>query len=181
MFFLIGIILSAFLFALLLLKRSKSHADRILTVWMVVMAAHQGISYLTYSGVAFEYPHLLGIALPWPLLHGPFLFLYVLAMTREKPVRWVEILPHFVPFLILYLLAIPFFRLTAAEKLKFLITKEQGMSGTARYRKSRLLFWVLHIVHGLSSGYASIGLKSRNGFPTRINSCFGGWNICPSA
>lgn len=126
MFFLIGIILSGFLTILLLLKRNKSHADRILTTWMAVITAHQILSYLQYADVAYQYPHLLGIALPWPVLHGPFLFLYVSAMTREKPLRWTEILPHFLPFILLILLAIPFYMIPASEKLEVYKNKGAG-------------------------------------------------------
>jgi len=139
MFFLIGIILSTFLFALLLLKRNKSHADRILTIWMALIAMHQIISYLAYSGVAIKYPHLLGLALPWPLLHGPFLFLYVLAMTREKPLRWIEILPHFIPFLTLYILAIPFFMLTAAQKIEIFNNEGAGYEWYSQIQEASIV------------------------------------------
>ncbi len=139
MFFLIGIILSAFLFALLLVKRNKSYADRILTVWMAMISLHQIISYLAYSGVAYEYPHLLGLALPGPLLHGPFLFLYVLAMTREKPIRWIEMIPHFIPFLILYLLAIPFFRLTVAEKIEIFNNEGAGYESYSQIQEISII------------------------------------------
>ena len=124
MIFLTGIILSSFLTALLLLKRNKTHADRILTVWMAVMTVHQVITYLHFTGATNVYPHLLGVALPWPVLHGPFLFLYVTAMTKEKPLTWLQVLPHFIPFLLLLILAIPFYLKPAAEKLE--VFRNQG-------------------------------------------------------
>ena len=146
MFFLIGIILSAFLFVLLVFKRNKSYADRILTIWMGVMAFHQLISYLTYSGVAYDYPFLLGVVLPWPLLHGPFLFIYVMAITHEKPLHWRQILPHFVPFLILVLLAVPFYMRPATEKIE--VFRNQG----AGYEWYNLLQSILVVALGL--GYS---------------------------
>ena len=146
MFFLIGIILSAFLFVLLVFKRNKSYADRILTIWMGVMAFHQLISYLTYSGVAYDYPFLLGVVLPWPLLHGPFLFIYVMAITHEKPLHWRQILPHFVPFLILVFLAVPFYMRPAAEKIEVFRNKGAG------YEWYNLLQSILVVVLGL--GYS---------------------------
>jgi AraC-like DNA-binding protein len=154
MFFLIGITIAAFLFALLLIKRNKSHADRILMVWMALMAVHQVLFYLSFSGLEYEYPHLLGIAMPWPLLHGPLLFLYVLAMTREKPLRWKEILPHFIPFLILYLLAIPFFLLTAGEKIQVFNNKGAGYEWYSWIQRAMIIivglgyiFWSLIRIH----------------------------------
>ncbi len=146
MFFLIGIILSAFLFALLALKRNKSYADKILMIWMAVMAMHQLLSYQTYSYTTFEYPHLLGIVLPWPVLHGPFLFIYVMAITQEKPLGLKQILPHFIPFLILTLLAIPFYLRPAAEKI--MVFKNRG----AGYEWYSLLQTIMLVVLGL--GYS---------------------------
>ena len=146
MFFLIGIILSAFLFVLLVLKRNKSYADQILTIWMGVMALHQFISYLTYSGAAFDFPFLLGVVLPWPVLHGPFLFIYVTAITREKPLSLKQVLPHFIPFLLLVLLAFPFFLRPAAEKIA--VFKNKG----AGYEWYNILQSVMVVVLGL--GYS---------------------------
>ena len=143
MFILAGIIISSFLTALLLLKRNKSHADRILTVWMAVMAAHQLLSYLHYTGLTFEYPHLLAIIFPWPVLHGSLLFCYVSAMTREKPLRWNQILPHFIPFLIMILLTMPFYLSSAEEKLEVFRNNGAGYE------------WYHPIQHGM---YIGLGL-----------------------
>ncbi len=154
MFFLTGIIISTFLTALLLLKRPKSHADLILTAWMVLMTVHQVLSYLHYTGTTLEYPHLLGVIMPWPLLHGPFLFLYVTAMTREKPLKWTDILPHFIPFVILYLLAIPFFMLSAAEKTEVFNNKGAGYEWYNLTQQAMIIiiglgyiFWSLVRIH----------------------------------
>gem|GEM_PF-6658863 len=85
--------------------------------WMAVIAIHQLLFYFTYSGLTDQYPHLLGLSRLWPVLHGPFLFLYVSAVTQEKPLRARQVLPHFIPFLILAVLAIPFYLLSGAEKI----------------------------------------------------------------
>lgn len=114
--FLTGIILSAFLTILLFLKRGKTQGDLILTVWMAVMTIHQVLSFVHQQGLSDRYPHLLALAFPWPVLHGAFLFVYVRAMTREKPLRWNQVLPHFMPFVLLIILAMPFYLLSAEEK-----------------------------------------------------------------
>jgi len=154
MFFLTGIIISTFLTALLLLKRPKSHADLILTAWMALMTVHQALAYLHYAGITQEYPHLLGVIMPWPLLHGPFLFLYVTAMTREKSLKWPEILPHFIPFVILYMLAIPFFMLSAAEKTEVFNNKGAGYEWYNLTQQAMIIiiglgyiFWCLVRIH----------------------------------
>jgi len=117
MFYLLGISLNIFLVFLLLLKRNKVYSDKVLLAWMTVMAIHQLDFYSLYSGFALQHPHLLGPGLSIPVLHGPMLFLYVLSMTKETPVKFKLLVPLFIPFILLTLLAIPFYRLTAAEKL----------------------------------------------------------------
>ncbi len=124
MFFLIGIIISSFLTALLLLKRNKSHADLILTAWMALTTVHQALAYLHATGMMKEYPHLLGAIMPWPLQHGHFPALLADSNDSGKIAEMDgEILPHFIPFVILYLLAIPFYLLSAAEKTEVFNTK----------------------------------------------------------
>lgn len=118
MFLMIGIIISSFLFALLVLKKNKSYADRILTIWMAVMALHQILYYLHFTGLTYQYPHLLGLLLPWPVVHSALLYLYVYAMTHQKPLKWFQVLPHFIPFLVLVVLAIPFYSQPSTVKLE---------------------------------------------------------------
>ncbi len=118
MFYFAGIIIAVFLFALLLLKPNKELSDKILMVWMAVMALHQLLYYIVYSGFVTRYPHLLGLSLPFPVLHGPLLFLYVCAVTRLRPIRRRDFLLHSIPFVILVLAATPFYILSAQEKLE---------------------------------------------------------------
>jgi hypothetical protein len=73
----IGIFLSIFLGVLLLTKRNKSLPDKILAVWMFIIGIHL-MSYFLYSqGYWDNYPNLIGITVPFPLLHGPMLYLYI--------------------------------------------------------------------------------------------------------
>jgi AraC-like DNA-binding protein len=123
MFYLLGISLNIFLVFLLLLKRKKVYSDKVLLAWMTVMAIHQLVFYSVYSGFALQHPHLLGPGLSMPVLHGPLLFLYVLSMTKETPVKFTLLVPLFIPFILLTLLAIPFYILSAAEKLHVFETK----------------------------------------------------------
>ena len=51
MVYLVGIIISLFLFLLLLIKKDKSVADKILTVWMLGVGVHQLIFYLDFSKI----------------------------------------------------------------------------------------------------------------------------------
>jgi AraC-like DNA-binding protein len=126
MLYLIGIILTTFLLFLLLMKRNKVYSDKVLMVWMAVMAIHQLLFYSIYSGFAFQHPHLLGPGLSIPVLHGPLLFFYVSSMTPEKELKYRKLWPHLIPFLVLTVLAIPFYILSAEEKLAVFRNKGKG-------------------------------------------------------
>jgi AraC-like DNA-binding protein len=114
--FVIGIFFCFFLCFLLLSKRHKSLSDKTLAIWMLVIGLHL-LSYYTYSlGFWDKYPHLVGITHPFPLLHGPLLFLYVaFSLRKDQHLRFNDLL-HFSPALLSYLYMIPFFFFYSAEQ-----------------------------------------------------------------
>lgn len=118
MLYLVGIILSIFLCLLLLMKRKYFFSDKVLMTWMAVMAVHQLSFYTLYTGYALKHTAILGFGLAMPVLHGPLLFLYVSSMTPERRIRFSKMVPHFIPFILLNVLAIPFFILSPEEKLR---------------------------------------------------------------
>lgn len=126
MLYLTGIILSSFLLLLLLLKKDKSRADYILSIWMAIMTLHQLTNYLEFSKIAYQYPHLLGIGFALPLLHGIMLHFYVADLTGTQKWTLRYILPHFVPFVLLTLLAIPFYSLSAEGKKEVFLQQGAG-------------------------------------------------------
>lgn len=116
--FTIGIFLSFFLQFLLFSKKKASISDRILALWMFVFGLHIFSYYLHWLGYWEIYPHLSGIHHPFPLLHGPFLYLYVLFSVKSvQRFQWWNYL-HFAPAVLFYLYMIPFlFFYTEEQKL----------------------------------------------------------------
>ena len=117
MFYLIGILLSTFLTFLLLIKKNKSKADKILLAWLFLMSIHQVFFYIVDNNGINEYPYLLGVEMPMPILHGIFLYFYTLAITGNKLKKKWHVILHFIPFLSLIILAIPFYTLSNVEKI----------------------------------------------------------------
>lgn len=114
--FTIGIFLCFFLQFLLLSKKNKSIPDKILAVWMFIFGLHLFSYYIYYLGYWDIYPHLVGIHLPFPLLHGPMLYLYVLFSLRvDQRFTWENYL-HFLPPAGFYIYMIPFFFTYPAER-----------------------------------------------------------------
>ncbi|MDD5150486.1 MAG: helix-turn-helix domain-containing protein [Flavobacterium sp.] len=98
-------------------------ADKILFFWFIIIGFHLFLFYLYYNKIDSEYPYLLGINIPLPLFHGPFLYLYTKAITNQLK-NWKINLLHFLPVIISYLLLIDFFQLSDKEKI--LIFENQG-------------------------------------------------------
>ncbi|MFN0034563.1 MAG: helix-turn-helix domain-containing protein [Saprospiraceae bacterium] len=127
MFYLIGIILSFFLCLLLLGKKDKTSADRLLAFWMFWIGCHLLVFYLYLSQKIYDFPFLLGLTIPMPLVHPPLLFLYTAALCRgEMPRRWWV---HFLPFLGCFLYLIPFVMLPAEQKIWVFENKGAGYEG----------------------------------------------------
>ena len=96
MLYLAGIVITFFLAVLLIDKRNKTMADIILIVWLCAMAFHLVIFYLFITGKIYHYPALLG-HIPYPLLHGPLLFMYTAELTRQQPKHRIAYVLHFLP------------------------------------------------------------------------------------
>ena len=77
MFYLGGVGLAFFLTLLLLSKSKKTTADKILAAWLFVVTLHILFYYFYQTKL---YPQLLAVDFPLPLLHGPFLLLYTMAL-----------------------------------------------------------------------------------------------------
>jgi len=117
--FISGLFMSLFIVILLLTKKRKTLADKILAVWIAVIAIHLVGFYYNQIGYWEKYPHLIGITAPVPLFHGPLLYLYSLyALRGEQRIRAVDYL-HFIPGMFAYLYMFKFFFLySASEKIQ---------------------------------------------------------------
>ncbi|WP_155284943.1 helix-turn-helix domain-containing protein [Capnocytophaga felis] len=144
--FTIGIFLSLFLAFLLFTKRNKTLSDTILSVWMLFISIHLLSYNLHYLGYWKVYPHLVGLTHPFPLLHGPFLYLYVVFSLRsDQKFRRKDML-HFLPFVIDYLGMFPFiFGYTAQQKL---LMDSQDINSEYQW------FFILSLVAFVISGIA---------------------------
>lgn len=126
MVFIAGISISIFLIALLLFKKKKNKGDWILTTWFVFISLHLLLFYLDISGVTDANTFLAGIVIPFPLLHGPFLFLYASALTNRLSRNKFYNSLHFLPFLFAHIYLIQFYRLPGNQKLYILNNQGVG-------------------------------------------------------
>lgn len=121
MFYLGGIGLAFFLTLLLVSKGKKTLADKILAGWLLLITTHL---LLFYFRKMWLYPQTLGIEIPLPLMHGPFLYLYTRALTNRTLSLRITLL-HFLPIMAVIVYIIPFLALPLEQKL--FVYQNQGI------------------------------------------------------
>lgn len=129
MFYFFGVGLNLFLLVLLLSKKNKSFADRILAGWLFVIGCHLSLYVFSQQPITIHNIHQMGLGMPFPFLHGPFLYLYTAAVTQLLPANRKWLLLHFLPAAVIVVLAIPFFSLSAPEKMEVFNNKGRDYSG----------------------------------------------------
>jgi AraC-like DNA-binding protein len=148
MIFIIGITIAFLLEFLLLSKKGKVKADKILAFWMFFIGLHLFLFYLQYFDLYTKYPITIGILLPLPLVHGPFLYLYVSTLTNQLPRKEILKFVHFIPPFLMYLYLIHFFILPSSEKIEIM------KSGGEGYHIFNTIKLILIILSGI--GYVAI-------------------------
>lgn len=155
MFYFIGIVLTFFLSVLLITKKNKTISDRILIIWLLAIGLHLFLIYLTYTDKIYQYPHLLGLHFPMPLLHGPFLFLYTGAVTHQQT-NFRYHLVHFIPFLLVYCLFLPYYLQPTVQKI--LVYKNEGQG----YETQMMIMLIAIMISGVVYVISSHRLLSRH-------------------
>ncbi|MBM3417512.1 MAG: AraC family transcriptional regulator [Bacteroidetes bacterium] len=140
----IGIGINFFLLLILLSKKGKNRADNILAAWLFVIAIHTLTFIFTLQPVSLNNIHLImGVSAPFPLIHGPFLYLYTAASTNMFPLKRRTWLLHFLPFLLTVILLLPLFLKSGEEKLNIYRT------GGNDYRLVNIILVILIWLSGL--------------------------------
>ena len=119
----IGIFISLFLGVLLFTKKTKSLPDYILGVWLLCIACHLGLYISINTGVYLQMPYLLGIDKALPFIHGPFLYLYTIALIQPKQIA-IKSLLHFIPTLLVY--SYIFFALPDSPEKRIAVYENNG-------------------------------------------------------
>ena len=117
MLYLAGIIIPIFLLIILISKKAKTVSDNILTAWLFFSIIQLVYFYCFVTKEYLNVIAFLGWELPLPLLHGPFLYLYVLSLTRERLLTYKALL-HFIPFCIAYLILVPLLKTNNTDRLE---------------------------------------------------------------
>jgi AraC-like DNA-binding protein len=117
MFYIIGIVITFFLAFLLISKKDKSLADKILAAWLILIGIFLSLYNLYSISLIYQYPFLLGFEAPMPYLQGIFLYLYSVFVTKQVKTKPIYYFFHFIPPLLIYVYLIHFFILPNEQKI----------------------------------------------------------------
>lgn len=151
MIYTIGIGITLFLSFILLTKKQKSVADNVLFVWLCIIIIHLSLFVIVSSNEYISFPYLLGLEIPIPLLHGPFLLLYTTSLTKGN-LSTAKKLLHFIPFALTLLSIVPFLLLNSGDKIR--IYRNEG---EAYSTLTSIIFFCI-ILSGIT--YTTLSLRS---------------------
>lgn len=135
----VGIFIAFFSSFLIQGKRKKKTADFLLAGWFFIIGIHLVFFVLLRSGGYLKYPYLIGFEMPFPFMHGPMLYLYILSITGRHPGKKVWLL-NLVPVLIIYMLLFQFLILSPQDRMMVYQNKGKGYEGLSDVIKSLMIF-----------------------------------------
>ena len=155
MFYIAAISLAFFLAFVLITKRDKTKADSLLAGWLVIIGTHLVFYHLDGTVDPYYYPYLL-IGYPFPLFHGPMLYLYTASLTNQHSYLRRHWAWHFAPAISIYLVIVPFFLLPHNERLQVFANQGKG------YEWLFLLHKILVSVSGVAYVFLSLWLLRKH-------------------
>ncbi len=149
MLYAVGISITFFLVFILTSKKNKSKADVILTLWLSFVGLNLLFYYIHATGKYVTFPYFLGLEIPMPLLYGPFLFLYTVALTDQEHNKKINPL-HFIPFVLALLSTLPFHALSFPQKIKVY------QDGGRAYELLSLIIFIAILISGFLYTFISL-------------------------
>ncbi len=125
-------------------------------IWQLVATLHLASLYLQVSGSYRQFPSLIGWGDLLALVHGPFLYLYILHLTTPIKFSKKKLL-HFLPVAVAYLLWMSFLLRNPAQKL---LLYDQGFSSDY-YKTAGFITNVGIIISGIIYVLAAMVLLHR--------------------
>lgn len=125
MIYIAGIVLACFLSLILFTQRHKTAAVNTLATWLVVIGLHLSGFYLFTYEYYLQYPSLVTLTFAFPLLHGPFLYLYTRLQTVNNRFSGYQLF-HFLPFGAALLIFLPYHLLPFQQRVEIFKLKGQG-------------------------------------------------------
>jgi AraC-like DNA-binding protein len=108
-----------FLAVLLVGRGVNQVANRYLSLLMVVFSVDLLSAAYFLEGLDATWPHLIGIDVSIGVLYGPLLYLYARALTESRRSYNLRDFKHFIPFVFVSAILLPFYLQTGDAKLLY--------------------------------------------------------------
>lgn len=126
-FYIIAISQAIFLAVFLLVKRRKTLANIVLSLFLIAITISLFVKYAYEVELIYDYRFLLGLDSGIPFLYGPFMWTYAALLTGKKTrILWSDAW-HLIPFLLQYVfMGFYLFPMDAGQKVDFYDTMLSG-------------------------------------------------------
>jgi AraC-like DNA-binding protein len=141
----VGLFLAVILFAF---KKGNTLTNAFLGAFLLAYSLGNLGSIPTHAGFIVEVPHLFGLFMPFIFLIGPFLYLYILSLTRLGFRFTKTDALHFVPYAAALVLFFAFVYLRGADYKLSLIRRMQGgeeLTGIVVYMVARTVHILVYL------------------------------------
>jgi hypothetical protein len=101
----------------LVAHRTNRTANRLLAALMAAFTVYLLADVYYSAGLMSRYPHLFGISYPLPWIFGPLVYLYAIAASDRSWVFKRRDALHFLPVLVVVLVALPTYLMSGTEKV----------------------------------------------------------------
>ncbi|MGE8535946.1 MAG: helix-turn-helix domain-containing protein [Chryseobacterium sp.] len=125
LFYWAGIFIAFFSSFLILGKSKKVTADYVLAIWFMIIGIHLIFFVLFRAEGYLRFPSLIGFEIPFPFMHGPMLYLYILYVTSQNSGKKIWLL-HWIPVLMIYISLFQFLLLPPQERVEVYQNKGKG-------------------------------------------------------
>lgn len=125
LFYWAGIFIAFFSSFLILGKSKKVTADYVLAIWFIIIGIHLIFFVLFRAEGYLRFPSLIGFEIPFPFMHGPMLYLYILYVTSQNSGKKIWLL-HWIPVLMIYISLFQFLLLPPQERVEVYQNKGKG-------------------------------------------------------
>ncbi len=113
----VGALQGFFLAGVLVAQRGNRTANRLLAALMAAFTIYLAAGPYYTAGVIRVYPHFFGISYLTPWVFGPLVYLYARAASDVSWRFTRRALVHFVPVVIVFILAAPLYAMSGSEKI----------------------------------------------------------------
>lgn len=113
----VGALQGLFLAGTLVAQRNNKTANRLLAALVATFTVYLASSVYFATGMIYKYPHFFGIGYQTPWVFGPLVYLYAVAASDRSWRFTRRALIHFVPVLVMMILASPYYMMSGAEKI----------------------------------------------------------------